>query len=331
MRRLATYRIAGKNITRNAPPGSASSRWVSTGLVTLSAAGLASLNILAKIAYIIGINVVTMLSVRFLIATLVLAFIIKLQKKPRRTLPVKHAGALFVLGAIVFAGQAALLFMGLQRLTASLAVIVLFMYPIWVAIIGWASKHIRPHWSEMVAAVLSIGGITFSVISGYNHEYTIDLIGVLMVLGSSICYATYIVLSEKLIHQAGALRSVAWIMGGASFSFLIAGFAGGSLDLQMGLKAAPVLIAMAIVSTIMPHVTLLAGVARIGSTAASLLSTLEPVFTVIFALILLAEPFIWQQAIGGLLVLGSVVLITLERPANAECRLSPASCDTFHK
>jgi drug/metabolite transporter (DMT)-like permease len=61
--------------------------------------------------------------------------------------------------------------------------------------------------------------------------------------------------------------------------------------------------------------------ARVGPTTASLLSTLEPVFTILLASVLLQEQLAPQQMLGGLLVLAGVVWISLPQrslhPAHA--------------
>ena len=80
-----------------------------------------------------------------------------------------------------------------------------------------------------------------------------------------------------------------------------------------------IILAMILFSTILPLATLLAGLARVGPTTASLLSTLEPVFTIALAVALLAETVSPAQLGGGALVLMAVVLLSLHpgRPAVA--------------
>ncbi|MCJ7707628.1 MAG: DMT family transporter, partial [Anaerolineales bacterium] len=67
---------------------------------------------------------------------------------------------------------------------------------------------------------------------------------------------------------------------------------------------------MILFSTILPIGTFLAGMVRVGPTAAALLSTLEPVFTVLLAAWLLAEGLTGSQLVGGGLVLVAVIVLS---------------------
>jgi drug/metabolite transporter (DMT)-like permease len=64
------------------------------------------------------------------------------------------------------------------------------------------------------------------------------------------------------------------------------------------------------VATIIPVVTFLAGLKRIGPTNASMLSTLEPVVTILLAAILLHDTLKPIALLGGGLILTAVILLT---------------------
>ena len=62
-------------------------------------------------------------------------------------------------------------------------------------------------------------------------------------------------------------------------------------------------------STVAAIVLFFAGLSRVGPTAAALLSTVEPVVTVVGAALVFGEVLTLQQALGGVLVLGTVLLV----------------------
>ncbi|MBM3124687.1 MAG: EamA/RhaT family transporter, partial [Chloroflexi bacterium] len=70
------------------------------------------------------------------------------------------------------------------------------------------------------------------------------------------------------------------------------------------------MIGMILLSTIFPVVAFLAGLERIGPTSAALLSTLEPVVTVLLAAWLFGERLEPIVLVGGSLILASVLLLT---------------------
>ena len=65
-----------------------------------------------------------------------------------------------------------------------------------------------------------------------------------------------------------------------------------------------------LVATVIPVATVLAGLERIGPTNASLLSTLEPVVTVLLAWLIFGERLQPITALGGALILAAVVILT---------------------
>ena len=79
--------------------------------------------------------------------------------------------------------------------------------------------------------------------------------------------------------------------------------------------------AIAIVATVLPVVTFLAGLKLIGPTSASMLSTLEPVVTVFLAALLFGETLGWIALIGGGLILIAVVILA---------RSEVGARETFH-
>jgi drug/metabolite transporter (DMT)-like permease len=94
-------------------------------------------------------------------------------------------------------------------------------------------------------------------------------------------------------------------------SFTIMGALTNTLDFHLSTQALMIVLVMIFASTILALGAFLAGVERVGPTTASLLSTLEPVFTIILAVILLGESLSWGQLFGGALILAAVLLLTI--------------------
>jgi drug/metabolite transporter (DMT)-like permease len=67
----------------------------------------------------------------------------------------------------------------------------------------------------------------------------------------------------------------------------------------------------------------LAGVGRVVPTAASLLSTLEPVFTVALGVVVLGETLSAVQVVGGAFVMGGAVLVATRPAPTVEALANP--------
>jgi drug/metabolite transporter (DMT)-like permease len=75
------------------------------------------------------------------------------------------------------------------------------------------------------------------------------------------------------------------------------------------------LLGLGLVATAIAIQAFYAGVRRIGGARASLVSTVEPVYTVALAVLLFGEQLTSIQILGGVLVIGAVILAETGRPA----------------
>jgi drug/metabolite transporter (DMT)-like permease len=291
-----------------------SNRLIGAVLCTLSAAGFASLSILGKLAFQLSLNLVTILSLRFGGAALLLALYLKVVRRRRLFQGWRSTLPLFLLGSVGYAGQSTLYFASLERNPASINSLLLYVYPVFVALLNWVFNRSKPSQREFSAMVLASAGVVLTVSDNSSLRgltSPVDPLGVVLVLASAAWYAGYIVVSDRFVHVTGPWVSTTWIALGASVSFSVAGLFGQSIDLKLSHEAVSILLAMVFLSTIMALGMFLAGMRRVGPITASLLSTLEPVFTVILALFFLEEHLAALQWLGGVLVLAAVVLLTL--------------------
>jgi len=83
----------------------------------------------------------------------------------------------------------------------------------------------------------------------------------------------------------------------------------GQLQLPTGAGGWAVGVAIAVIPTMVAISLFMAGLPRVGASRAALLSTVEPVVTVVLAAILLGERLSPIQAVGGLLVVLAVVVV----------------------
>jgi drug/metabolite transporter (DMT)-like permease len=113
------------------------------------------------------------------------------------------------------------------------------------------------------------------------------------------------------------------VLTGATASFAVAGVATGSLDFALPAEAWLWLVLLALVSTVVAVSAFFAGLRRVGPSEAAILSTFEPVVTVVLAFFVLGERLTPLQLAGGALVLVAVVLLQL--PARRRAARLPAA------
>lgn len=272
-----------------------------------SAACYASLSILGKLAFNAGLGLASLLSVRFIGAALLLAGLLLILRRP--LFPGRRSAArLFLLGAVLYTVQAAMYFTGLQRLPASVAALLLYVYPVIVAALDWAVNRRRPAGRVLMAMLLALIGVLLTL--SPQGAGSIDPLGALLVLGSATGLSIYIILSETPTRTVGSRVAAMWITGGAGLSFALVGAGTGTLSWEAAQSVAWIFPAIILFGTVLPLTLFLAGMARVGPTTASLLSTLEPVFTVVMGSAFLAESLSPSQGMGGVLVVAAAVLVS---------------------
>jgi drug/metabolite transporter (DMT)-like permease len=94
---------------------------------------------------------------------------------------------------------------------------------------------------------------------------------------------------------------------------VLTGAVNGSLELDLGSAGWSWIVAIALACTVLPISTFLLGMARVGSSTASIVSTVEPLVTVSLAVALLGESLGPAQVLGGALVIGAVVALQSRR------------------
>jgi len=276
-----------------------------TLLCILAAAGFGAMAVLAKLAYGAGLGVVSLLSLRFVIAALVLWAAVAVLR-----VPLAGSGRALAFGALIGGGayalEAGLFFAALARLDASLASLLLYAYPAFVTVAAIALGRERADRRRLLALAVASVGLVLVLGGGIGGA---SLAGVGLALGSALAYAAYILVSDVLARGLHPLAFAASVCTGAATAFLAAGAVSGGLDLSLRAEAWGWVLAIALISTVVAIAAFVAGLARVGPSRASILSTVEPPITVALAFLAFGETLGWVQAAGGLLVLSAAVLV----------------------
>ncbi len=299
-------------------------------LCLLAAAGFGAMAILAKLAYGEGLGVTGLLLARFTLAGVLLWLLVAVRRVALGGLARPLALGL-VLGGAGYAFEAGLYFAALERIDASLASLLLYAYPAFVTVGALALGRNRPDARRWLALGLASAGLVLVLGAGGGEA---DPTGVALALGSAAAYATYILGSERLSRRLPPLAFAACVCTGAAVPFAAAAALGGEATGVGALSAAGWLwvVAIAVVSTVVPIAAFLGGLARIGSSRASILSTVEPPVTVVLAVLIFGEALGWPQILGGALVLSAAVLVVeqLDPDLGGEGAGEPDDVDPAH-
>lgn len=277
-------------------------------LVLVSAATFGTMPILAKFAYAAGLTPLQILAFRFVIAAVLLGAVALLAgHNPLRAGP--RILPLFLVGAILYAGMAGAFFAALTVLPASLAELIAYLYPALVAVGSWLIFGERLGRRLVVALVVSFAGLAV-LVGGAAVRGGWPL---LLAFAAPVLYAGYVLASERLTRGVPAVASSALVHAGAGLTFAIALLVLGPRALPVSASAWGIIAVIAVVPSMVGISLLLAGIARTGATRAALLSTIEPVVTLVLAATLLGDRLSGPQLGGAGMVLAAVLLMQWRR------------------
>lgn len=277
-----------------------------TTAVALACAGAACYGVTVVIGRSLardGLAPATALGIRFAVAAALLGALLAACGIPRAA--PRSLLALLALGAIGYAGQSTLFYLSLQRGTAATSILLFYAYPTLVCAIGWlALREGRPSPGTAAALALSVGGS--ALVAAGHGPVAIDPLAVAFALGSALVFGLYVIAGQRLAAGVHAMVKAAGVAAGAA----VASLAQGALTHGLVWPGGRWLLLVAYgVFTAAAFTLMFAALARLGARHTSIVMTLEAVFAVGLAALLLGEPLGLWQALGGAALLAATGLV----------------------
>lgn len=271
-------------------------------LIVISAAAFGTLAIFGRLLYAAGLDTFTLLFLRFTFAASILAAILILRREPfpRGRVLLQLVG----MGAIGYAGQSFTFLSAIKYASAGLVALLLYLYPAFVFVLSVIFLRERMTRVKIAALTLALLGAALTA----NPEGGQPL-GIFYAIASAVVYSIYIIVGAGVMKRVSAVQSslVIFASAAAVYAMLILKNGAHFPTTNAGWWS---LAGIVVVATVIPVVTFLAGLERVGPTNASLLSTLEPVITVLLAWILFGEQLTTITLMGGGLILAAVIILT---------------------
>ena len=271
-------------------------------LIAISAASFGTLAIFGRYAYTDGMDTFTVLFLRFTISAAIMTIILLLRKEPfpRGRILLQLIG----MGALGYVGQSFMYLTAINYASAGLVALLLYLYPFFVMILS--AIIFREHITRLkvIALILALVGTALTVDPNGGQ-----LIGALMAVTAAAIYSVYIIVGTNVMKHVSSVQSSTIIFASAGFVFgILTAIKGPHLPTSNAGWFA--MSGIVLIATIIPVVTFLAGLEMIGPTNAAMLSTLEPVVTVLLAAWLFQEKLNTISLLGGGLILVAVLLLT---------------------
>ena len=290
----------------------------------LGAIGFSGKAIIVKLAYRHGVDTVTFLMLRMLLALPFFMAMVWWTQHRKGSVPVRLSvrewlGVVW-LGFCGYYLASFLDFAGLQYISASLERLILYLYPTLVLLLGillYGRRASRHQWMGMA---VSYAG----VVAVFAHEVRLTGadagLGAALVFGSAVSYALYLSYSGELVRRLGALRlvglasCVACVLCVGQFALL------RPLSVVMELPADVWYLSVvnASLCTVLPVLLVMLSIERIGSALASQAGMVGPMSTLVMAALVLDEPLSPWLLLGTALVMSGVFICSRgqERPSS---------------
>ena len=321
-------------------------RLIGTVLVVVAAAGFGTGTVLSKPLYAIGLDWLQLLAWRFTIgATLAWAWLLVASQRRAARGRLSRRQALAAVGlGLWYSGNAGTYYAGLQTVPASLAGVLVYIYPAMVAVLSLRFVTRLEGRRPWIALGIALAGVVLAL-GGIDLSKPPPVAGIALVLASPLIYAGWIILSARLAgersehlaptgggdHADDASVATALMISATAVLFVIGAIVAGRPLAPSAMPAAawPNLVGLGFASTFLAIQGFYAGSRRIGAAQAALISTVEPVVIVGLAWLLLGDILRPLQLVGaGLVIVGVLVAQTGPRPQNAPQPARPLDAES---
>jgi len=307
-------------------------RAVGIALVVVSACGFGSGALFAKPIYANGVDWMTLLAWRFAFASALSwgwLLIWPGQRRALRALSRRRIIVLLALG-VLYMGNTGSYYAGLETVDASLAALIVYLYPALVAVMSIRFARRLQGRRAWGALAIATAGVALAV-GGIDPRHAPPLHGLLIMLGTPLVYAVWIILAARLSgerrasadeatappHDSETTAEPADSAPTAAIMLTATAIGWTATALVFGRPIAPwqvptdawwALFGIGLLATALAMQSFYAGARRIGAAQASLVSTVEPIYTITLAALLLHESLTPIQIAGGIMVIMGVLI-----------------------
>lgn len=189
--------------------------------------------------------------------------------------------------------------------------IIMTLPPVFVVLMGVIFMKRRPGWMEYAGIAVSFVGAAVVVLGGQAGKNGSDnLLGDLLAVASTICYAFYLVILEKPSHTYRPVNMLRWVFLFAALPALALVPGMQHEGIMHAAKATPWLEIgfILLCPTFLAYFLVQPAIKYIGSELVSIYQYLIPVFASISAVVMGLDRLKWIQVLAMIIIVGGMVL-----------------------
>lgn len=258
-----------------------------------------------------GVPIMVMLFFRYAFAALFLAALMLFKKESFRATR-SNLGLLILLG-LFFAGSSITLFCSYEYIPSGLATTLIYLYPVIVALM-MVFLRIYPGWQTWTAIAATFVGIV--LLSTPSGDVPIRPLGVLLAVGSALCYSFYLV----IINRSKRIRNVSehtltfysLVTGAVLFAIIRTIQGGGMLTGVDTFADWGNLIGLALIPTMVSMLTIAISSRYIGPTKTAVLGVFEPLTAILIGTMVFGEALTTKMVVGIAICVAAVVFMIVK-------------------
>lgn len=262
----------------------------------------------AKIIFKNGGNAVNLVFWRFFIAIIPIYIILKINKNVSLQLTKMEIKQIIILGVLGYSGTAVCLFSSYNYITTGMATTLHFVYPVFV-ILGYSFLYKQ---KINLIRFISVLFCTIGIFMLYDGNTSISIVGILLAFLSGITYAFYVLYIDRSgLKTMNPLKLTMYLSLVGSFIMLLFSIATGSFTVVLTPVGWLFTFILSIAVALGAVSLLSVGIKLIGPQSSSILSTLEPITSVVIGAAVFGEELGIRGIIACSLILIAVVLIAV--------------------
>lgn len=300
------------------PQAAPAPRWRGLALMLAASLFFGSSGVIGKPAMQAGLSPEQVASARIVISALVLFAGVGLLRPSLLRVRPGEWRVLIAYGLLAVAGVQLFYFIAASRVPVGVAILLEFTSPVliafWVRFVR-GTRLPRPMWAGIALAMTGL-----AMVARVTDGFQLDTVGLLAGLGAAVCSAVYFLLGEHGVSTRHPLGMVTWgmVFGALAMCVIAPPWTLPREALTAAATFGPwqppvyvLLIAVAIISTVLAYLAGLAALRHLPASVASVLGLCEPLVATTLAWALLGEALAAVQLIGAAVLLTGATLVQL--------------------
>lgn len=273
----------------------------------LAALGFGASNVLGKVAFAAGADVLTLITFRGFIGIAFVWAWLRLVP-PARLHSGRERVVAFGIG-LLFALNVFGVFKAIEAIPVPIAVLAYFVYPFMTGIVGALSGLDKLTWRGAAAALAAFAGLALMIGA---HPGDLGWVGLAYAFAAAVCRTAMLLVTRAELGAADSRLTSGYSLLSSTLVLAAASLVTLTWDLPQTMPGWLAFLGASFATTI-AILALFASAARIGPFRTALTMNLEPVVSILLSALLLGETIGGTQLLGGAVMIAALCAFQLRR------------------